>query len=93
MNPTDDQSMNNDVTGGDPVSPLPQDQNTPFSPPDDQPSTLPVDHPVTDTNSDPDEAYQEGVDAAVGLPQTPPTPTSDETEADLNGPTPPPDTA
>jgi hypothetical protein len=59
--------------------PIPQDDDTPFSIPDDinsptQPGDpngnggqIPQDYPQTDTNMDDDEAYQEGNAAAAGV--------------------------
>lgn len=44
-----------------PVQPLPQDGSPPFSPPTDVPSDgVTPDHPVADTNIQPEEVYEEG---------------------------------
>lgn len=44
--------------------------DTPFSTPDDVPKIDPT-HPVTDSEMDSDEAYQEGNASAAGLPAEP----------------------
>lgn len=46
------------------------EDNTPFSEPDDVQQQLPSDHPQKDTNNDPHELYDEGGDGAtdVNLP-------------------------
>lgn len=50
----------------DPVQPLPQDGAPPFAPPTDIPGDdLPPDHPVTDTNVQPEEVYDEGISGAA----------------------------
>lgn len=74
MNSNDD---DNDIT-----SPLPLDDDPPFSDPYDQPSSMPIDHPSKDTGIDEHERYDEGEDAAAGLPTTPPLPDPDD-EDDL----------
>ena len=69
-----DATVDSDEDGGDqaqPQQPLSSDddestdESTPFSPPDDIESNRPDTHPQTDTNVDPDEAYQEGLDTAT----------------------------
>ncbi|MDB5169021.1 MAG: hypothetical protein JWO41_377 [Candidatus Saccharibacteria bacterium] len=44
---------------------LPEDNGTPFSPPDDAADKLDDTHPVTDTNIDPQEVYDEGLPGAA----------------------------
>lgn len=44
---------------------LAEDNDTPFSPPDDTEGQLKVDHPATDSNIDEHEAYDEGLSGAT----------------------------
>lgn len=56
------------------IHPLPEDNDTPFSPADDRPATQASD--IT-TDIDEDEAYQEGEASAAGQPEQDPSSRSD----------------
>lgn len=75
--PQDDAQLPN-PTVDEPVQPLPQDGDTPFSEPSDVPKNdMPVDQPPLDTNVQPEETYDEGRSGAVEdqtPPQEPPAP-------------------
>jgi hypothetical protein len=45
----------------------PEDYGTPFSEPDELKSTIPPDHPQTDSNIDLHELYDEGLDGAAEI--------------------------
>lgn len=85
---------------------LPEDGQTPFQPADSTPdpvastpdplvgptdSSVPVDHPATDTNVDPQQSYDEGTAAAAGVSDqsaqdavadfTPPAPAAEDAPA------------
>ncbi len=48
-----------------PILPLPKEEDPLFSPPSDVLVDLPPDHPVTDTNVQPEEIYDEGISGAA----------------------------
>jgi hypothetical protein len=55
-----------DQPHGSTISPLPEDNDTPFSPTH-KPSKRDDTHPATDTNVEPEEVYEEGLTGAAEI--------------------------
>lgn len=71
----DDNQQPHNPTQDEPVQPLPQDGDTPFSEPSDVPDDdVPTDAPALDTNIEQAEVYDEGRSGAVEDNQPPEEP-------------------
>lgn len=76
MNPNDEQDLNNlpadpQLEGLDPgatqLDPLPEDNDSPAAPADENGTELPIDHPATDSAMDQHEQYDAGPTTASGI--------------------------
>jgi hypothetical protein len=73
VNTTDDQFLVNNPDDTNPIEDmkddqrLPEDHETPFSPPEGVQDKIDDTFPATDSNVDPNDRYQSGIEAAAGV--------------------------